>query len=176
MSEVWLPVVGYEGKYEVSNTGLVRSVDREVFNRGSGRAYTLKGQALKVKKDRDGYLIVSPCVDGVNKYLRVHRVVASAFLSNPENKAHVNHINGDKSDNSVSNLEWVSHVENMRHAKHNGLLSTKGRAVIGTSLCGVEVRYESVMDAHRSGHSRNGIHQCLCGNYKTSGGMRWRYA
>lgn len=103
MIEEWRPVVGYEGLYEVSNTGRVRSVDRYVKTcYGSYRLH--KGKVLSPGIRPDGYLVVSLQY----RMFRVHRIVAEAFLPNPDNLPQVNHKDEDKSNNRVDNLEWCT--------------------------------------------------------------------
>lgn len=113
MNEVWKPVRGYEDRYEVSNTGKVRSLN-----------YRHKGitKELKPTTEGKGYLMVGLCRDGSMKWGKIHRLVAEAFLPNPENKREVNHIDGDKKNNVVDNLEWVTASENMKHAFKIGLI------------------------------------------------------
>jgi hypothetical protein len=106
MEAIWKPVVGYEGLYEISSLGKVRSIYR-------GRN---TGKALAPIKSQNGYLVVTPSKNGVVKQKSIHRLVAMAFLPNPKSKICVNHINGDKHDNRVENLEWATYQENEVHS------------------------------------------------------------
>lgn len=115
-AEVFKAVAGYEGRYEVSNTGLIR----RVYQPKSGRYK--KGEILNPCKDKDGYYRTILTSDrGRRKNCMVHRLVAEAFVSNPSNNPVVNHIDGDKTNNHESNLEWVTVLQNNLHALRTGL-------------------------------------------------------
>lgn len=115
MNEIWKPVVGYEGIYEVSNTGKVKSILRFVTSKvGKTRPY--KEKILKPTFCNQGYGRVTLFEDGKRVRHKVHRLVALAFIPNPENKPHVNHIDARTSNNSVYNLEWCTASENIKHA------------------------------------------------------------
>ncbi len=121
--EEWKPVRGFEGKYEVSNYGRVRSVDHEVVCWGGSRI--VSGRILKQRVEH-GYCRVQLSLgknDCVHK--QVHRLVAEAFVANPYGKPEVNHIDGHKTNNCVFNLEWVTSSENSLHALKNGLQQPK---------------------------------------------------
>ena len=122
--EIWRDIKGYEGFYQVSNRGRVRSVDRVVENRGFPR--NQRGKTIKLRSTPFGYLDVGLHKEGKYKRCRVHRLVAEAFIDNPENKPEVNHDDGDKTNNHVRNLYWATRKENMDHAVATGLLNVKG--------------------------------------------------
>ena len=113
IQEIWLPIPGYEGYYEASNFGNIRSVERHVPVQKPGcKPHTTfkKSKVLLPAKDKKGYERVGLTKNG--KTAKVHRLVAQTFISNPFNKPEVNHINGVKDDNRVENLEWVTSKEN----------------------------------------------------------------
>lgn len=124
--EIWKEIKDYEGSYMVSNLGRVKSLDRKVLAR-YGKYREIKGAILNLTPDKDGYLKVNLKKNQKGKSLRVHRLVADAFLINSENKPQVNHINGVKNDNNIKNLEWVTLSENRKHAYDTGLQNGKAK-------------------------------------------------
>ena len=106
----WKDIPNYEGIYQVSNDGLIMNLQTN----------TLKQPSLNEK----GYLRICLNKKCKSKTFKVHRLVAKAFLPNPSNLPEINHINGDKTDNRVENLEWCNHYQNMKHAWENGLIPT----------------------------------------------------
>lgn len=116
--EIWRPVVGYEN-YMVSNLGVVKSLSRDIDNRRG--IYISKERILKLSKDGSGYPLVKLYKDGIGKQKKVHRLVAEAFIINTENKKEVNHEDGVKDNNIVSNLSWATGSENISHAFRKGL-------------------------------------------------------
>ena len=111
--EIWKDIPQFEGKYQVSNLGNLKTIGRYSHAKNSKR-WVQEGIKNQVK-DKDGYHFVSLSEGYKKKCLRIHRLVAIMFIDNVENKPHVNHINGNKSDNKVDNLEWVTSSENNYH-------------------------------------------------------------
>ena len=119
--EVWKDIKGYEGYYQVSSLGNVKSLEREeIFKNKKGKTIKRlrKERILTQKVNEYGYAEVNLWKDGKNKYLRVHRLVGISFIPNPENKPVVNHKDGNKLNNCVTNLEWNTVSENTWHATH----------------------------------------------------------
>lgn len=177
MVEKWKDIAGYEGYYQVSNIGRVRSLDRVVV-KSNGVKLTLKGQILSAKSDYHGYLRVNLSKSGKVKLKKVHRLVAEAFLPNPDNLPEINHKNEIKTDNRVDNLEWCSHLYNTNYGTRNHRLALqKAKPVIQLTLEGEFVNiFESIRDAERKLHINNtSIVKVLNGERKTAGGYIWKY-
>ena len=117
--EEWRPVVDFEDYYEVSSYGDIRSLDREVY-RVTG-SFTKKGKLLTANITPKGYCRIQLTAPGVKRSMFVHRIVAEAFIPNPDLKPEVNHKDGDKRNNFVGNLEWATESENQKHAYDTGL-------------------------------------------------------
>lgn len=166
--EIWKPIEGYEGLYEVSNWGEVRSLNY---------MKTGKIQLLKLHKDTKGYLRTGLNKNGENNTHKIHRLVAEAFIPNPNNLPQVNHINENKTDNYWRNLEWVSNIDNANHGTRNKRLS---KPVVQYTKDGKLLQvYESIRLAEKITGISNQVISCCCkGNphHSTAGGYIWRYA
>ena len=140
--EVWKDVVGYEGYYQVSNLGRVKSLKRK---------HMRTTKILKNNVSKRGYQRVILCKNNAEKHKSIHRLVALTFILNPENKRTVNHINGFKTDNQVINLEWATSKENMQHAYDNGLITgLKGEKHNCAKLTGNDVRQIRELVSYKS--------------------------
>ena len=126
----WREVVGYEGHYEVSSLGDVRSVTRTVSRSGSRGDLEVKGRILTATVTPKGYRRIQLARDGEKANWMVHRLVALAFVSNPDGKPEVNHKDGDKGNNRAGNLEWVTPGENQQHAYDTGLKESSVKYVV----------------------------------------------
>lgn len=115
MQEIWRAVVGYEGSYEVSNLGNVRALPRTI-TRIDGIEITYDKPHVTIRQNADGYMIVRLSKNGVRKQFNVHRLVAEAFIPNMDNLPEVNHIDANRANNCVDNLEWCTHRDNVRYA------------------------------------------------------------
>lgn len=120
--EIWRDIPGYEGKYQVSNFGRVRSVARWIYRDCRGFPRFQKSRVLYQHANKDGYKTVSLMNGNIHKTHLVHRLVAKVFIPNDNFELDINHIDGVKDNNRVDNLEWCTRKENMRHAFAMGLV------------------------------------------------------
>ena len=156
MEEEWRPVKGYEGLYEVSNMGLVKSL------------HASQSRILK-QGTSHGYMLVNLCKDGICNMKQVHRLVATAFIRNPNNYEVVNHKDGNKKNNTVDNLEWCTQRYNIRHACRNGLMNVDApkKSVILYKRCG---EYDSITEAAEAlGVSRQSLSRAIHKNISIHG-------
>ena len=119
--EFWADIEGYEGFYEISHLGRVKSLRRTIM-RTNNRKQTFKENILKPVLTSKGYLTVNLHKVGKVKTFKIHRLLALSFIDNPDNKPQVNHIDGIKTNNRLNNLEWNTSSENTQHAYNNSLL------------------------------------------------------
>lgn len=183
--EIWLPAIGYEGLYEVSSLGRVKSVKRK-----DSKMSKFKQMIMRQLINDCGYLFVNLWGhDGNDKHNRVHRLVCMAFIPNPENKKDVNHKKGVKIDNRVTELEWNTRGENHKHAYANGLrvafflgkkgeLSANAKPVSQFTKDGIYINTftSGVQAGEKLGIGYKHICSVCKGERKTTGGYIWKYA
>ena len=160
--ETFVKINGFE-KYEVSNLGKVRNIKN--------------GRILKPKLHRDGYLTYGLYENNKQKNLLLHRIIATAFIDNPEGKPCVNHIDENKLNNDLSNLEWCSVRENNMHGTRTKRAAEKlSQKVIQLDLNdNVLNEFKSMKQAEReTGTSVGNISSCCDGERKSAGGYKWR--
>ena len=164
MIEVFRDIPGYEGLYQVSNLGNVKSLGNGDNNNNVG-----KERILKLQKDKDEYLTVFLSIHNYKKLHKVHRLVALAFLPNPNNYPQINHKDKNRSNNNVDNLEWCTAQYNIDYSR--------AKPVNQYSLDGIYIAtYKSIKEASRTtGTDQTGIVDCCKGKLKTSGGYIWKY-
>lgn len=180
MKEIWKEVKGYEGLYEVSNLGNVRSINRIIKNK------FYKGKILITKIDKDGYLQLGLSKNGTKKYFRVHRLVAQAFIPNPSNLPQVNHKDEVKDNNNVKNLEWCDNKYNSSYGtKNNRMIETRNKkylknrekSIIQLTLSGEFIKeYKSLSDASKINKlSIGNLWKALNGKIRQLSGYIWKY-
>lgn len=189
MQEIWKNVKNYEGLYQVSNLGKIKTLQR--------RGATTK--IIKPKKNSNGYLIVGLHKNGIRKEVAIQRLVAIAFIKNLEEKPEVNHIDGNKENNNVFNLEWVTHKENMEHARNNNLIKVTENVIKQGKFIGkkygkqngkkrakkvsqidinnkVLKQWNSITEANKyTGISISGISRCCNNKKEKARGYRWKF-
>jgi|SRR5208282_1249760 len=174
MEEIWKDIIGYESLYQISNLGRVKSLIRK--NR-------LTEKICKPSFDKDGYLLMHLCKKGIKKTFKMHRLVAQAFIPNPNNLPEVNHKgkDGDKTNNYVNNLEWCTKPFNMKHSFNVlGNKFAKGmilpKPVLQIDLNNILIkRWESFDKAEKElGINQGDISNCIAGRQKTVHNFIWR--
>lgn len=180
MEETWKEIPNCNGKYLISTNGRVKTLSK----------YSNIGQYSIMKpRIRNEYLCVGLFIDGKQRNFRINRLVAMTFIPNPLNKPHVNHINGNKLDNRLDNLEWCTREENMQHAFANGLISKEGNARSINAMRKANIKpiymiknnkiineFGSVDEASEYlGINKNLIYRVLCGYRKSTHKLTFKY-
>ena len=191
MEEIWRDIVDYEGLYQVSNLGNVKSVDRQIKTI-EGFLKKIEGKFIKFTCNNYGYLYVDLYKYNKKHRFYIHRLVAETFLENPKNKPFVNHIDCNPLNNKVDNLEWCTQKENIQYANklgrmksienlkkvdRNKLIQKCSKPVIATNIqTGEEIYFSSINEACRQLNLHNSnIQKVLKGNRKQTGGYTFKY-
>ena len=179
MNEIWKDIKGYEGLYQISNTGKVKSLERLVPTKIKGTFQKIKEKIRKTTLTTAGYEYVVLSKNGKNKTLLVHRLVAETFLDNPENKKCVNHKDENKSNNNVYNLEWCDYEYNNTYKNIHLRRNTDNitRKVIQYDLDMNEIkRWNTIIEAAKTYNAASGnIIKCCKGERTHCCGFKWRY-
>lgn len=179
IGEEWRDIKGYEGYYQVSSLGRVRSVERAV--RVGDFFVTRRSKIRKISKRSNGYYGLLLSKDDVNTNFNIHRLVAETFIPNPFNLPQINHKNEDKSDNRVENLEWCSAKYNSNYGTRNERVMQNnsrmwGRKVVCTDAYGnAFAHYPSIQSVKQYGHNPALVHMCCIGTRHTHHGMYWKF-
>ena len=184
MKEIWKDVIGYEEIYKVSNFGRVKVLEKNIVsnlkhNTGFYKKYE---KILKQQNEKKGYKIVGLTKNMKQKGMLVHRLVAQAFIPNLENKRTVNHIDSNKQNNRVENLEWNTYKENIQHYHNTRDITYYNQKKINMyDLNKVYIKtFDTIMEAERETGIDHGNIICVCSNKypsrKIAGGYYWEYA
>jgi hypothetical protein len=179
--EIWKDIVGYEGLYQVSDMGRVRSLDRIV--NGNGGSQLKKGKTLKQDVNMNGYSLVRLCKYGVAIGVSVHRLVALAFLPNDNTSLQVNHKDEVKANNNLDNLEWCTASYNTNYGSRNDIVARKltnhplkcKRVLQFDINMNLIKEYESTRECERQGFHQSSVQRCCVGKQKTHIGYLWKY-
>ena len=193
MKEIWNDIEGYEGFYQVSNLGRVKSIKRKArYYNHSKELFRMVNEKIIYQRETNwGYYTVNLNKNGQTKIKRIHRLVASAFIPNPEHKEEVNHKDSNKKNNRVNNLEWATRSENAIHAWENNLLernriAIKKNIIKAYTACKKQIdqydkdgnfikTWDSISDASRNLNIHHSdISRCCSKKRKTAGGYIWK--
>lgn len=161
MEEIWKDIKGYENMYQISNFGRVKSLPRKYAG--------TKTRILKPHLEKDGYLRVKLSKNNKSICCKVHRLVCESFIKNPNNLDTVNHIDKNKQNNNVLNLEWMSNINNIRYSQNKKVVQyDKNYNLIKEFNSMIEAQNELKIN-------KSNICQCCLGKRKTAGGYIWKY-
>ena len=190
--EVWKEISGYNERYEVSNYGRVRSNDM-IVNGRLQNCHNKKGRILKPHTDKEGYKGVVLCVNQKRKTFRLHRLVAAAFIPNPDNLPEIDHIDGNRANNDATNLRWCTRKQNLNYQKainnkretmkkvntwfkKTGKDNHNAKPVYQYDLEGNFIKkWDCIHDAQRCGFNHGNIISCCKGRLKHYKKYIWRY-
>lgn len=183
IEEVWKDIKGYEGLYQISNLGKIKSLGRYYHSGMYNKVKKYQKENIrKTEKLKNGYIKVTLCNNGKLKGYLVHRLVAEAFIPNPSNLLQINHKDENKENNNANNLEWCSSKYNMNYGNRNekarlSITKLKGKKVEQYDLDDNFIKeYLSINSASKQfGHKGDNIRCCCKGKQKTAYGYKWKY-
>lgn len=178
MKEIWKDVKDFEGHYQVSNFGRLRSLDRKIIFK-NGRVCLYKGKIRKLNKSDNGYIVVGLFNKCNYRMVTLHRLIAETFIPNPDNLPEVNHKDENRLNNNVDNLEWCTHKYNNEysHTMEKAYIS-KRKSVLQIDKYTNEIiaKFNSLTDAmNKTGIHKSYISHCCRGDNKTAGGYIWKF-
>lgn len=183
--EIWRDVVGYEGQYLISSLGRIKGIDR-IARRGNF-SVRVPGLIKKVSINNRGYYSITLCKDARYRHFVIHKLVAQAFIPNPENKEYINHKDGNKLNNNINNLEWCTVSENNQHAYDIGLKvgaalgkfgadNPSSKPVLLIARDNKIIEFAGIHEAARAtGLNASSICAALRGRAESCGGYKWEY-
>lgn len=164
VKEIFAPVVGYEGLYKISNYGRIYSIQKRKY--------------LRPKSNGRGYLQIELTKEKNHKMHYVHRLVAEAFIENPDNLPQVNHKDENKKNNATENLEWCSAKHNLSYGTRIKRIANKNKKpILQIGPDGNIIRrFDGLADAERCGYNHSNVSNCCSGKLKLAYGYKWRFA
>lgn len=179
--EIWKPINGYVGMYEISNMGNVKSVDRIGFQRNKFdrlSKYMFKGRHLKIQTQKNGYQTIDLSKNGKHERFLIHRLVAEHFLEHADGKDYINHIDSNPRNNHVDNLEWCTQSKNIKYSYEQGRKIPPHQRKTGQfDIDGNLIKiWKSQTEAQRVlGIPQANIFKVCSGQRKSAGGYKWQY-
>jgi hypothetical protein len=182
MQEIWKNIKGFEGLYQISNLGRVKSLKRVVNyckeSKSRTKKHTVDEKIKKGTQKGNGYLHLSLYKNNIGYNRYIHRLVAEAFLPNPNNYKTVNHKNLNKKDNRVENLEWCSYLDNNMHARENICFKSGKKLKIEATKLNTnekEIITDLLQWCKENKHDRASIYRVLSGRYSQHHGYKFKY-
>ena len=175
MEEIWKDIKDYEGLYQVSNWGRIKRLRRLITNQYN--SFYIEEKILKPQKNRYGYLYINLYKNGIMKHITIHKLVAEAFIDNPDNLPQVNHKDENKTNNIVTNLEWCDRKYNQNYGTRTERVAEKiSKIVLQYDLEGNFIKeWKSTAECGRNGFNQGAVAACCRGKRKTYKGFIWKY-
>lgn len=177
--EIWKDLPNYEGIYQISNMGRIKSLSRKrLVNKKRNSFCLMPEKIMVIKTDKNGYCHVTLCKNNIRKTYWLHRLVLKNFVENPNNLPQINHINGNKSDNKLKNLEWCTPKHNYHEAVKLGLRNVKQRRLYKNSKKLAQIKDDKIVkifDSRAMAVKELGVSTINVNSPKMSYGYYWKY-